>query len=140
MPIGHQCFKLKIQLHYIDKPTHKERKWWIMISQCVTTTRDPNKSSLPDHTWNWRNQNCKPASDTRSLKCVSPKREAFTPSPQRAHFHVIYQKIKSCQNKEIVFMYNIQILPVRINLYLLFLAQHFNSFDIQYDHRNNIIW
>ena len=38
----------------------------------------------------------------------SPKREAFIPSLQRAHFHAIYQKITSCQNKEIVFMYNLQ--------------------------------
>ena len=62
-----------IQLNYINKSTHKERKRWITVSQCVTTTRGPNKSSLPDHTWHWRNQNCKPASDARSLKCVFTK-------------------------------------------------------------------
>ena len=49
-------------------------------------------------------------------------------------------KKSTISNKEIVFMYNIQKIPDRINLYLLFLAQYFNSFDIQNDHETNIIW
>ena len=79
-------------------------------------------------TWNLMKSNCKPASNALFSKCASTKLEAFTPSEQRTHFPCDLSKYYIMSNPGNCILCMIQTWG-RINIYLLFPAQHSIQFS-----------